>query len=62
MMEKWVLEKWDFGLLGIFFLTIKLLMFKNKKLPFKTNIPLFHHSMCEAKHQTSINSFNFSKL
>jgi len=45
-----VLEKWDFGLLRIFFLTVKLLAFKNDKLPFKTNlakdgifdIPLFH--------------------
>jgi len=30
-------EKWDFGLLRIFFLIIKLLTIKNEILPFKTN-------------------------
>ncbi len=38
-------EKWDIGFLGVFFLTHKLLMFKNENLPFRINIPLFHHSM-----------------
>jgi hypothetical protein len=56
-MEYWVLEKWDIGLLAIFFLAPKLLIFKNEKYPFKINIPIlhhsiipsFHHSMCKAK-------------
>jgi len=42
-------EKWDIALLGVFFLTHKLLMFKNENLPFRINIPSFHYSMYEAK-------------
>jgi len=38
-------EKWDIGLLGVFFLTHKLLMFKNENLPFRINIPSFQHSI-----------------
>ncbi len=65
MLEKWVIlssfnfvqdkftmlkeEKWDIGLLGVFFLTHKVLMFKKEKLLFKTNIPTFHYSMYEVK-------------
>jgi len=30
-------EKWDIGLLGVFFLTHKLLMFKNESLLFRIN-------------------------
>jgi len=58
-------DKWDIGLLGVFFLTHKLSLFKNKKLPFKTNIPLFQHSTIpcmKQKHRASISPFNFSKL
>ncbi len=45
-MEKWVLEKGDFGLLEIFFLTIKLLTLGNKNFILEST---FHYSMCEAK-------------
>jgi hypothetical protein len=46
-------EKWDFGFLGISFLTIKLPTFKNEKLPFRTNIPIFHHSIAPCMRQNS---------
>ena len=34
MLEYWVLENWDIGLLAIFFLTPKLLLFKYSKNSF----------------------------
>jgi len=53
-------EKWDFGLLGIFFLTIKLLTIKNEKLPFKTNIPTFQHSNIPTFQHSNIPPFHYS--
>jgi len=58
-------EKWDIGLLGVFFLTHKLQMFKNENLSFRINIPSFQHSIVPCmrqKHRASINPFNFRKL
>ncbi len=34
------------GFIGKFYLTWKLIMLIEKILPFKINIPIFHHSIC----------------
>jgi len=53
------MENWDSGFIGKTFLTRKLI---DEKLPVKINLPLFHHSMCEAKILASIKSLVFNKL
>jgi hypothetical protein len=40
-MGSWLLVK--------FFLTWKIIMLTDERVPYNINIPLFHYSMCEAK-------------
>jgi len=54
--------RWEIELSLKFILTRKFKIFINEKLPLKTNIPIFHYSMCEAKGIYLINNFNFSVL
>ncbi|MFQ5888240.1 MAG: hypothetical protein ACE5HY_06040, partial [Candidatus Hydrothermarchaeales archaeon] len=57
--------KWGSGLLAKFLLTWKLIMLIDKELPFKINIPIFHHSIIPCagqKRQASKITLNFSKL
>jgi hypothetical protein len=56
------MEKWDIGLLGVFFLTHKLQKFKNENIPFRINIPTFHYSMYEAKAPGLNKSILFQKV
>jgi hypothetical protein len=44
-------KKWDTGLLGVFFLTHKLQMFKNETLPFRINIPTSIIPCMRQKHR-----------
>jgi len=59
MMEKRVLVKWDYGLLGIFFLRIKLLMFKSKNFLLK---PTFHYSTTDFPETPIIQVSTYSLL
>jgi hypothetical protein len=52
------------GRLGQWFVGNTLLTRKliNERFPYKTIIPIFHYSMCEAKTQASKNPSNFNEL
>ena len=65
MMEKWALEKWDYVVMAKKTSAYKLKVSIREKLPLKTNIPIFHHSIIPCvrqKEHASINHFNFPAL
>jgi len=73
-MEYWVMGKWENGLpveslkvvrLVKCILIKKFKIFINEKLPLKTNLPIFHHSIIpfvRQKKHASINHFNSPAL
>jgi len=64
-MEKWVLEKWVYVVMVKNIPTYKLKMSIREKVPSKTNIPVFQHSIIPCvrqKDHTPINHLNFPAL
>jgi len=51
MMEEWVLEKWGYVVKAKNIPTYKLKVSIREKIPSKTNIPLFHHSIIPCVRQ-----------
>jgi hypothetical protein len=62
ILEPWNNGFWESGLLIKSILTEQLKKSTNNKIPLKTNIPLFHHSICETIEHASINPFSYIEL